>query len=144
MIVIHKPFDRLCGTGRAKRARVVDTEKKEPSSSYRPIHREVVRGRDYLTVDYHGYALTRGKSEWVRVLPEEQEKEYREIRAEIARLEQKARDVIEEGWVRAKPYVHSEPATPETPVPVTSPETRQALDRLGTELTKMLRRTITK
>ncbi len=39
-------------------------------------------------------------------MPEEQEAEYRRLSAEIARLEQERRDIVEEGWVRAEPYLH--------------------------------------
>jgi cell division protein FtsB len=102
MIIIHK-------TNKNLRARVADLDDKGGlPSSYRRVYLTEAKRKPYIVVDHTGYLLVRGKSDFVRVLPEEQEKRWREIQAEIERLKKERDDVIEEGWVRADPYVHKE------------------------------------
>lgn len=134
MIIIHKPVS-------ARGAQICDLKQKFENPNYRRIRREKLRSGEYLTVDHNGYKLTRGKSDLVRVLPEEQEREYREILAQIAQLRQRASDVIEEGWVRAEPYIHPEPAQDQTVPggldPKVTPELRRDLDRLAREVSNV-------
>lgn len=131
MIVIHKPFDFFNKT-RAKVARVVDLDAENIKRV--PIRKDVRRGRQYLTVGHCGYEIKRGKSSWVRVLPEEQEKTYREILGRIATLQRELGDVVEEGWVRAKEYVHPHLDGDDRVEPVVSHEVSPEMKRTFDEI----------
>jgi hypothetical protein len=104
VIVLHKPFDPLT-QARRKAASVADLT---PPSSFTPAQVRVLetpRGFSIVT-GWHAYSIRgpRGTSEWVRLMPEEQEAEYRDAKAQIAALQKRAAEIVEEGWVRAKPY----------------------------------------
>jgi hypothetical protein len=94
--------------GKQAKPRVADPSDNSYGCKVRFTRLPGLRPRTHLSIGSNSFKLTRGRSEHVRVMPAEQEAEYRSLEAEIAALEQRKRELIEEAWNRADLYVHKE------------------------------------
>lgn len=107
-MILHRPFWYDEPGKPPARPRVANPVDPSYGSKVRFTRLPDLRPKSHLSIGSNSYALKRGRSEHVRLMPAEQEVEYRSIEAEIEALQLRLRAVVDEAWVRAEPYIHEE------------------------------------
>jgi hypothetical protein len=101
MLILHRPF-WYDEPGKPAKPRVVEPELGEVEFSHKLRFVSNPRSKKRVVLfGSTGYELTRGRSKHVRVMPQEQEAEYRDIEAQIAALKRRLDEVRDEAWLRA-------------------------------------------